>query len=146
MARNHIVLSVPTSGNGATAAATYSFFTSGYRPPRQSRSISRDVVHNQNGVFTYVYDNGPGVHQWDTFEIRIQDAFTNEVGSATVQLQRLEFLWRYNEGPMGLRAPEGVYQVGWSDQPMEKYFFDYPADTGSPDAFQFRIPIALEES
>ena len=77
---NPIILSVPTSGDGATAAATYVFYTAGYSPPRQGRSTGQDIVHNQNGVFKYRYDNGPNVYAWEPFQIRIDTAAEKQRG------------------------------------------------------------------
>lgn len=143
MQANEIILSVPTSGGGATAAATFSFFTSGYRPPRQGRSISDDTVHNQNGIFVYVYDNGPNVHTWQPFQVVCSDKFENYLGSATQQLSNFNFLWNYAEGSMTLRAPDGIYAVRWSDAPLEKDFQQFPAQAG--DKIAYRMQVNLKE-
>ena len=143
MQANEIILSVPTSGSGATAAATFSFFTSGYQVPRQGRSISADTVHNHNGIFTYVYDNGPNIRTWQPFEIVCSDKFLNYLGAATQQHSRFEFLWNYTEGSITLQAPEGVYAVRWSDQPLERRFARFPSAVG--DKIEYRYQVNFEE-
>lgn len=139
-----IILSVPTSGGGATPAATMPFFTVGYRPPRQGRSVSRDVVHNQNGLFIYPYDNGPGLREWDQFQIEVNDSFTNELGAnGQEQYERLQFLWNY-QGIMGLADPIGVYSVGWAPAPWEPQFKRYPGSAGDK-IYDLRVVVNLEE-
>lgn len=139
-----LYFSVPTSGGGATAAATIGFFTIGYQPPRQTRSSSRDIVHNQNGVFKYVYDNGPGVFEWNQFEIEINDKFSAQLGTATTQYNNLQFLWNYLGGPIGMAAPEGVYSVGFTGAPLERQFKVYPSAAGDKAA-EARYVINIEE-
>lgn len=137
-----IILSVPTSGAGATAAATYSFASRGYKPPRQGRSIGFDDVHNQNGLFRYVYDNGPNNYTWEPFQIVVADEFGG-LGAATVQKDRLEFLWRYI-GPIGMQAPDGTYTVTWSDAALEKSFESYPHAAG--DKLRMALTVNLEDA
>jgi len=139
-----IFLSVPTSAGGATAAATFGFFTSGYRAPRQGRSTSQDIVHNQNGIFKYRYDNGPNVHTWEPFRIIASDTFRDAIGSATQQLANLDFLWNYVEGPLGMAAPDGVYSVDWANAPLERVMLDTPLAAG--DKIKWAISVAFEEA
>lgn len=142
---NRIIFSVPTSGGGATPAATFSFYTAGYRPARQPRSKTRDIVHNQNGVFIYPYDNGPNRYQWDQFEIVLSEAFKAELGNSDTQWAQLRFLWQYMDGPMGFSAPDGVYSVGWGDNAsMERQFKRYPASAGDK-INEYRVVIEIEE-
>jgi hypothetical protein len=79
---NVITLSHPTyvGPSGATAAATYSFFSKDYKPPAQPRAVETDVVINQNGKFKYVYDNGPGFRQWQPFSVKCEDSFRDHLG------------------------------------------------------------------
>jgi len=138
-----LIFSVPTSAAGATPAATFAFFSVGYKPPRQNRDTAIDRVHNQNGVFNYVYDNGPGAYEWDQFQIEINDAFANgEPGSADTQWANLQFLWNF-QGPIGFAAPEGVYSVGWAAAPLERQFARYPGSAG--DKIVTRVVINLQE-
>lgn len=139
-----LILSVPTSAGGATAAATFGFFTSGYRAPRQGRSTAQDIVHNQNGIFKYRYDNGPNVFTWEPFRIIINDNFNNKLAmSATQQLANLDFLWNYIEGPLGLAAPEGVYAVDWANAPLEKVMLGAPLAAG--DKIAWAVTVNFEE-
>ena len=141
---NTIVISVPTSGNGAIPAATYPFMTSGYRPPRQGRSIGIDVVHNQNGIFKWVTDNGPNVHEWEPFEIVCADRFAQVAGGgATQQAANLTSLWRYVSGPMTLRAPDGLHTIHWTDSPLERRFVSFPDEVG--DKIEYRIAVHFQE-
>lgn len=142
---NVIVMSVPTSGNGATAAATFSFFTDGYKPPRQARAVAWDDVNNQNGHFRYRYDNGPAALSWEPFAVVCSDspAITGLVGgSATQHYANLSFLWQYTAS-LGLRSPEGTYTVAWGQADMERRFTSFPSAAG--DKFEFRVPITLVE-
>lgn len=143
MQANELIMSVPTSGAGATPAATFSFFTDGYKPPRQSRATASDVVHNQNGVFIYVYDNGPGPYAWSPFRIVCSDKFQDYIGTATQQYANFDFLWRYTEGSILLRAPEGMYQVHWTDSPLERDFRQFPSAVG--DKIEYVIQVNFEE-
>ena len=142
-----IILSVPTSGSGATAPATHSFYTTRYKPPHQSRASSSDWVRNQNGTFKYRTDNGPGPLLWEPFVIVISDRFSNILGPATLQAARLEFLWRYTEGPMGFAAPEAVYRVDWSDAPLEYQLYDISdLKPGAGDKMHYGRVVNFEEA
>lgn len=143
MRLNNIILSVPTSANSATPAATFAFMTSGYRPARQGRSIGEDIVHNQNGIFGYVYDNGPNVRVWDPFVIRCDDAFKGQMGSATQQAANLDFMWQYHEGPMTMQAPDGTYPVHWAATDLARQFVSFPAEVG--DKLVMDVTVNLEE-
>jgi hypothetical protein len=140
-----ITLSVPTSGGGVTPAATFFFFTSGYSPPREGRSLGEDTVHNQNGVFRYRYDNGPNFREWGSFDIVCADEFTNVCGGgATQQQANLEFLWQYI-GKMGLADPFGSYSVGWAtDFGLQPRISGKIANVG--DKLELRYEIELEEA
>jgi hypothetical protein len=140
-----IVLSVPTSGGGATPAATFAFGTQDYKPPRQGRSTSFDDVHNQNGRHRYVYDNGPGFRAWDPFRVKCVDELQTILGvSATQQHAQMEFLWNYI-GPIGMLAPEGVYTVHWADSQKQLGWLGgrYPAGAG--DKIAYDVSVAFEE-
>lgn len=141
-----ITLSVPTSGGGVTAAATYGFFTEGYRIPRQERSTTSDFVHNQNGRFIYRYDNGPGSFIFEPFRIVLSDRLAPAVypigATAQEQWERLQFLWQYI-GNIGLEAPEGVYEVNWSGAPLERAPLGFPAQAG--DKIDYKVNVSFEE-
>jgi hypothetical protein len=136
---------VPTSGGGSTAAATYSFFSADYKAPRQGRSTAQDIVHNQNGIFKYRYDNGPNVHAWSPFRVVISERFKGQLGAATQQWANLSFLWNYSEGPLKLQAPEGIYNVDWSDAPLERQFMRYPAAAGDKEEWDIEVQVTFEE-
>ena len=138
---NLIVLSIPTSGNGATAAATFLFNTSGYNPPRQARAVGWDDVHNQNGHFRYRYDNGPGALSWSPFQLVFNDDF-GFAGSATQQYANFLFLNQYT-GSLGLSAPEGSYQVAWGSSDIEHRFNVFPHSAG--DKYERRVVVNLVE-
>lgn len=142
---NQIVLSVPTSGSGATPGATFSFSTSGYKPPRQGRSLGTDIVHNQNGAFKYVYDNGPNFWAWDPFEAVLTDQFSGvSGGGATQQYANLRFLWNY-VGVMGIRTPDGAYNVVWAaGADFQQSFQQFPNSVG--DKMEFRVTLNIEEA
>lgn len=147
---NMIILSVPTSGisgtTAATAAATFAFFTEGYKPARQSRAVGWDDVNNHNGTFRYRYDNGPGPFAWEPFAVVLSDAQPMRdyaSGSATQQLANLLFLWQYRAS-MGLSAPDGTYSVGWGQADLEKRLTQFPASAG--DKLELRVPIVLVEA
>ena len=146
MAYRLITLSVPTSGGGATPAATFGFMTEGYRRPRQDRTVSSDFVQNQNGKFFYRYDNGPGAFVWAPFRAVLSDDFANAVyplgADAEEQLARLQFLWEYT-GNMGMAAPEGVYEVAWAQAPFEPES-NFPDQAG--DKLTYYVNLTLDES
>lgn len=137
-----IILSVPTSGDGATAAATFAFFTSGYNPPRQPRAVNWDDVANQNGHFRYRYDNGPGPLTWGSFQLVFNDNLGHAGPSATQQLANFEFLNQYT-GILGMKAPEGTYSVAWGKGDIEHRFNAYP--TGVGDKYERRVVVSVVE-
>lgn len=139
-----IILSVPTSGNGATAAATYSFLSSGYQPPRQQRFTTQDVNKNHNGIHKYRYDNGPGPYVWSPFELVLMDTPNGYVPSATQQWADLQFLWQYIEGPLQLGAPDGIYRVDWPEGlELERRFVTPHGAAG--DKHEYRVTVGFEE-
>lgn len=133
MSENVIIISVPTAGDGASAAATFAFVTRGYTPAHQSRASANDTVVNQNGTFQWYYDNGPGPLEWAPFEIICSDRFLRICGgSATQQKANLDYAWQYI-GRLGLQDPLGAYQVLWAPgQALERGFRRYPARVGDP--------------
>jgi hypothetical protein len=141
-----ILMSVPTSADGASAAATFRFVTSGYKRPHQGRSSSMDQVHNQNGVFRYIYDNGPNAWEWEPFSILLEDALAGVVGgAATQQKANLDYLWNWT-GAIGLAAPEGTYVVGWDPSAnYEPEFKRFPAEVGDKIVYEGRVTIQLIE-
>lgn len=144
MTPNLIVLSMATyvGSSGATAAATYSFVTSGYTPPSQDRYIDKDIVKNQNGKFKYLYDNGPGFKKWSPFDVHCENAFASIVGAtAGMQFDRLRQLWEH-PGVLGMRAPEGTYTVHWSDS-MERNFRVFPRNIS--DVQEYTVTVQFEE-
>lgn len=130
--------------SGATAAATYSFYTSDYQPPTQDRHIDQDVVHNQNGKFKYLYDNGPGWRKWSPFTIKCENTFTSFLNGATAlaQYQQLVTLWEH-PGVLGMQAPEGTYTVHWASE-IERSFRVFPSTTG--DIQEFNVVVQFEEA
>jgi hypothetical protein len=139
-----IVLSHATyvGASGATAAATYAFFTSDYQPPEQPRYIDKDIVKNQNGKFKYLYDNGPGFKRWNPFKVHCENAFSSLLGAtAGQQLDNIRALWEH-PGVMGMKAPEGTYTVHWGDS-IERSFRIFPARPDSPH--EHIVVIQLEE-
>lgn len=148
MAEYPLILSVPTSLGGASAAATYSFLTSGYMPPRQPRDASFDSVHNQNGIFNYDYDNGPGPYQWNPFVVMMVDDFVSSgYGSATQQWANFLHLWNYIEGPLGMEAPDGVYSVKWAEgMQLERQFLSRHGAAGDKARREYRTTIQLREA
>ena len=139
------VINIITPTTAASPAATYSFVTSGYKPPRQPRAITTDEVHNQNGKFKYVYDSGPGFLEWDPFEILCDDKFANVLGgmNGVQQKAQLDALWQFI-GTFQLGDPEGVYNVYWTENPYEKRFQHFPAAVG--DKIQYRFTIQVQEA
>jgi hypothetical protein len=143
MTPNVVIFSYP--GVGSIPAATYSFLTAGYKPPKQGRSIASDMVHNQNGIFVYVYDSGPNIFTWDPFELVFGDSQThkNILGiGATQQWQNFQDLWQHL-GTKQLDAPEDLYDVHFAQQDMERRFTVFPKNVGDP--IEFRVTIELEE-
>jgi hypothetical protein len=132
-----------TGPSGSTAAATYSFLTDGYQPPAEPRHIQYDVVHNQNGKFKWIYDNGPGFKRWPSFMIRCRDAFDGLVEvNAAVQLQRLKEMWNH-KGLLIMQAPEGIYNVHWAPDPVEQSFIIFPSEVVDP--VEIDVQVQFEE-
>jgi hypothetical protein len=141
-----ITLSHPTyvGPSGATGAATYSFMTKDYKPPSSERHLEYDVVHNQNGKFKYVYDNGPGFKSWAPFTIRCDDNFLGVLGgNAQVQYGHLSEMWDY-PGILGMKTPEGTYFVHWSGENLERGFIAFPYQVG--DTIEWDILVQFEEA
>ena len=138
---------MPTAGvsGSASPGATMMFFSSGYKPPRLTRASNMDVIVNQNGIFKFVYDNGPGVAKWNQFDILIDEKwnYNGGAGAATVQISNLQSLWRHI-GSKTLYAPEGNYTFHWADDDMEQDFI-YPKGVGDKNQYQGRVTISIEE-
>ncbi len=129
--------------SGATAAATYAFFSKEYVPPAQDRSIEYDIVHNQNGRFKYVYDNGPGFKKWPPFTIACEEAFFAVLGAtAGMQYARLQEMWAY-PGILGMTAPDGTYNVHWSTN-LERNFRAFPNQVNTK--LEWAVVVEFEEA
>jgi hypothetical protein len=141
---NLLILSYPTYGPSGdyNPAATYQFLTRGYRPPRQARSVGSDIVHNKNGVFKYVYDNGPSTHQWEPFEVSLEEVYKGGP-SATTQWNNLLDLWDHT-GVLRMSTADGTYNVHWSNQPLEKRFISFPSQVG--DKIEYSVVVQFEEA
>lgn len=141
-----IILSKPTyiSPTGvASAAATYSFITRGYKPPVQGRALQFDTVINQNGRFKWVYDNGPGFRKWSPFEIVCDDNFQGILGdNARIQYQHIIALWEY-PGTLGIDTPEGVFTVHWTNTDLQLSHRAYPKATGA--TIDYVVTVEFEE-
>lgn len=137
-------MSVPTAGNGASAAATFLFVTRNYEPPHQGRAMAIDTIVNQNGVFQWIYDNGPGPWEWAPFDIICSDSFSNICGGgATQQYANALYLWQYI-GRRGLQDPVGSYDVVWSpDQNLDRGFRRFPVNVGDP--IELLLTVQLKE-
>lgn len=145
MTPNLVTLSHATyvGPSGATAAATYSFVTKGYQPPSQDRDIDFDIVHNQNGLFKYVYDNGPGFKKWAPFSVACENVFASIVGAtAGLQFNRLREMWDH-PGVLGMNAPDGIYTVHWAQQALEQNFRIFPHQTN--DIIEYEVVVQFEE-
>lgn len=128
----------------ATPAATYAFFSKDYRPPEQDRYVEYDIVKNQNGKFKWIYDNGPGFKKWNPFTILCEDKFAGLIGySATQQYENLRTLWEHPL-PLGLQAPEGVYEIHWSSQPIGPNFRIFPSEQSATQ--EFEVVVQFEEA
>jgi len=144
-----VVISHPTyvGINGtsvATPAATYFFFTADYQPPNQARSLEVDIVHNQNGRFKYVYDNGPAFKTWEPFRIRCEQAFATILGAtAGQQYARLSEMWEY-PGVLKLKTPDGTYSVHWAASNLERSFRAYPKATN--ELIEWDVVVQFEEA
>lgn len=134
---------IPRGGTVATAAATYAFFTSDYSPPQQARSIEQDVVHNQNGKFKYVYDNGPGFREWSPFNLHCEESWATLVGAtAGQQFDNLRALWE-KPGILKMEAPDGIYNVHWGDS-LERAFRVFPKRVG--EKLEHVVTVQFEEA
>lgn len=143
---NLVFLSHPTylGSSGATAAATFAFFTKGYKPPVQARAIDMDVVVNQNGKFKYLYDNGPGFKSWQPFSIACESIFATVVGAiAATQYARITEMWQY-PGVLGMRTPDGTYAVHWAANSLEPAFRTFPTKT--TDIAEWEVVVQFEEA
>lgn len=129
--------------SGATAAATYSFFTEDYEPPSQDRAIEYDVVINQNGKFKYIYDNGPGFKKWSPFKIHCEERIGSSMlgQTAAQQYANLVTLWEH-PGVLGMKAPEGTYIVHWGDD-IENNFVVFPITTSQ--VREYEVQVQFEE-
>lgn len=142
MTPNLITISHPVYG--ATPAATYSFFTSEYKPPAQARSLEMDIVHNQNGKFKYIYDNGPGFRSWAPFTVRCEESFSKHLNAtAGKQYERITEMWNY-PGVLGLKTPDGVYSVHWAANTIEQAFRAFPVQVG--DKLEWEVVVQFEEA
>lgn len=142
MTPNLVILSHATYG--ATPAATYGFMTRGYKPPAQDRSVSVDTVHNQNGKFKWVFDNGPGFSKWEPFEVLCETAFQNILGAnAATQYARLLEMWNH-PGTLGMKTPDGTYNVHWAENPIERAFRAFPVNVG--DTMEWAVSVQFEEA
>ena len=129
--------------SGATAAATYAFFTKDYGPPSEPRAVDQDVVINQNGKFKYIYDNGPGFKEWSPFSVMCEEKFKDLVGgTATQQYARLREMWEHR-GTLGMAAPDGNYIVAWSND-LDKNFRVFPVKSG--DVPEYEVVVQFEEA
>lgn len=142
---NLITLSYPTMGEPGEEipAATHSFFTTDYRPPRRPRALGSDVVQNRDGKFKYIYDNGPSYLEWQPFRLTLDDSFLRVVGSATVQWNNLLSLWEH-VGPLTMKAPDGIYQVHWAQEGMSTNFRSFPGKAG--DKIEYLVDVQFNEA
>ncbi len=140
---NLIILSHPAVG--PYAAATYKFFTKEYKPPASPRDMDSDVIHNANGKFKYVYDNGPGFRKWEPFTVRCEEIWQKFLGkTASEQLAQLMALWEYPAN-LVLGAPEGTYNVHWAvDTDLEQAFIIFPREVGQ--APEYDVMVQFEEA
>lgn len=130
--------------SGATAAATYLFMTKGYRPPAENRHIDSDTVHNQNGKFKYVYDNGPGFRRWPSFIVGCESVFAALVGAnAEQQYARLREMWNH-KGILGMSIAGDSYTVHWAQETLEPAFIQFPVEVN--DVIEREISVQFEEA
>lgn len=142
---NMIILSHATyvGPSGATAAATYSFMTSDYKPPSQERHIDSDTVHNQNGKFKYIYDNGPGFHKFSPFGINCENKFSIITGfNAALQYAHLRELW-VHPGILKMQTPDGTFNVNWSES-LDRSFRVFPNNVG--DTIEYVVAVQFDEA
>lgn len=144
---NLIILSHATyvGSSGATAAATYSFFTKDYKPPTEPRAMDKDIVINQNGKFKYIYDNGPGFKQWPPFSVLCEKPFAVHLGGANpdTQYARLREMWEHR-GVLGMKAPDGVHTVAWASD-LDRNFRVFPHLAGATE-IEYEIVVQFEEA
>lgn len=143
---NVIVLSHATyvGSSGATAAATYSFFSKDYKPPTEPRSIDKDVVVNQNGKFKYIYDNGPGFKTWPPFSVLCEARFETFIGADTdTQYAHLRELWEHR-GVLGMKTPDGTHIVAWSSD-LDRNFRVFPHINGATQ-IEYEVVVQFEEA
>lgn len=127
---------------GATAAATYAFVTSEYQPPVQERYYDTDVVKNQNGMFKWLYDNGPGFNKWQPFKVRCENAWSAQLGAtAGAQYNRLKEMWDH-PGVLGMRTPDGTYTVHWAGD-QERAFRRFPKIVN--EQIEYTVVVQFEE-
>lgn len=139
---NTVILS--HAAYGATPAATYEFMTRGYKPPSQDRTISVDVVHNQNGKFKWLYDNGPGFQKWEPFEIACENSFATILNAnAAQQYARILEMWNH-PGSLGMKTPDGVYNIHWSENPIDRAFRVFPRLVGA--TLEWSVTVQFEEA
>lgn len=145
-----ILISYPTYGPSGSEvnAATYAFYTRGYNPPAAGRSVGEDLVHNRNGAFKYVYDNGPNFNHWDPFEIVMEDsqAFVNSpVGvTATQQYQNLLDLWNHL-GQLQMGTPDGTYSVYWAmGNDLVRRWRTFPTKVG--DKIEYSVQVQFTQA
>lgn len=130
--------------SGATAAATYKFISRGYQSPAQTRHLDTDTVHNQNGKFKYVYDNGPGFKRWNTFELSLQDTFSPLVGAnAAQQYARLLEMWNH-KGTLGMAIAGESFSVHWAQETVEPNFIIFPREVGA--TIERDVRVQFEEA
>ena len=143
---NLVILSHATYNgpSGATAAATYSFFTKDYKPPSEARAVDKDDVINQNGKFRYIYDNGPGFKSWPPFSVLCEGKFQVFLGAdIDTQYAHLREMWNHL-GILKMDAPDGVHTVAWSSD-LERNFRVFPKINGATQ-IEYEIVVQFEEA
>lgn len=145
---NLLILSHATyvGPSGVTGAASYLFFTKGYKPPSQPRAIDKDVVVNQNGKFKYIYDNGPGFKTWGPFSVLCEEstAIRGMLNfTAAQQYDHLREMWEHR-GVLGMQAPEGTYVVAWSSD-LDRSFRVFPVSSGAT-ILEYEVVVQFEEA
>jgi hypothetical protein len=130
--------------SGATAAATYAFFTKDLKSPAEPRAIDKDIVVNQNGKFKYIYDNGPGFRQFPPFSILCEARFEILLGGGPdTQYARLREMWEHR-GLLGLKVPDGTYTIAWSSD-LDQNFRVFPITAGATQ-IEREIVVQFEEA
>jgi hypothetical protein len=130
--------------SGATAAATYAFFTKDYKPPAEPRALDKDIVVNQNGKFKYIYDNGPGFRTWAPFSVLCEESFKQFLAGAdaAAQYSHLRELWEHR-GVLGMQTPDGTYIVAWSTD-LERNFRVFPYTATAVK--EYEVIVQFEEA